>query len=317
MHIERLRLFITLAETGSFYAASKETYLSQQGLSKAIAALESEVGTELFLRSHQGVTLTATGQVALAYAREIVAKHDEMIESMLLADREADPNAKRIKAYLTHYAMNTVRCLERDFLFSRVSAVECSFREVVRRIDEPGDADVLVCGVWPERKAELLSRSDIEFLPLIVTQLGAMVSSSSELAGRKALHRRDVAHLPTAVAANEDVAKGYSRIFRTVPLADVRLKSDDESLLADFARAVPAGAAITDSFNFFLMEQSASVNTAGLTFVPLSTPRGEVAIGIIVRRAANSNTMARQSVRRLAAWLAARYPSFTPQGQTD
>lgn len=310
MQIERLRSFITLAETGSFYAASKEMYLSQQGLSKAIASLETELGAELFHRSHHGVTLTAPGQAMLGYARAIVRQHDEMLDAVLLADRQANPQTQRIRAYLTHYAMNAVRCIDRDFLFTRVRASECSFAEVLERIDRPGDADLLVCGVWPERKTELLSRSDIEFLPLLSTQMGVMMPSGAKLAGQDALHRRDVAHLPIAIAANKDYRTCCDWVFGDAPLAAIQLESDDEQLLVDFARSVPDGVALTDSFNFLLLSASGVEGVDELAFVPLSTPRAEVTIGIITKRGSSSSHLSRRSVQRLADWVTEHYPDF-------
>lgn len=311
MHIERLRSFIKLAETGSFYAASKEVYLSQQGLSKAIAALESEIGVELFHRSHQGVTLTPAGQAVLAYARTIVEQHDEMIESVALSEVPPEPESRRIITYLTTYAMRALRCIDSDFLFERVQPIECTFREVTRRIDEPGDADLLVCGVWPERKEEVLSRSDIEFLPLLNTRVGVLVSEQSQLAQQEAIHRRDVAHLPIAIAANEDVRTGYEWIFRDVALRDVRMRTDDERLLSDFARTVAGGVSLYDSFNYYLLKESGSPLADGVWFVPLSTPRAEVNVGIITKRGSRSSVVNRASVQRLASWLTARYPTFS------
>lgn len=310
MRIERLRLFIALAEVGSFYAAAQDVYLSQQGLSKAMAALEAELGVALFRRSHRGVTLTPAGRAALGYARAIVGKHDEMLDAILLAERAANPAERHVRAYLTHYAMSAVRCVDRDFLFSRVNASECSFRDMLGKIDDPGDADLLVCGAWPERKAGLLSRSDIEFLPLLSTQMGVMVSRQSMLAGQNAVHRRDVACLPLAAAANADVLAGYRWAFGDVALSALQIESDDERMLVDFARSVPEGAALIDSFSFRLLADSDPASVEGVEFVPLSTPRAEVSIGVIAKRGI-SGALPRRSIQRLAEWIAARYPEFT------
>ena len=65
MQIESLRYFIELARAGSFYGAAKNTFLSQQGLNKAITSLESELGVKLVERSRRGVRLTSEGEAFL------------------------------------------------------------------------------------------------------------------------------------------------------------------------------------------------------------------------------------------------------------
>ena len=40
MQIESLHYFIALARAGSFYRAAKDVFISQQGLSKAIGAID-------------------------------------------------------------------------------------------------------------------------------------------------------------------------------------------------------------------------------------------------------------------------------------
>ena len=50
MQIDTLRYFVELARVGSFYGASKNVFISQQGLNRAISSLESELGVKLVER---------------------------------------------------------------------------------------------------------------------------------------------------------------------------------------------------------------------------------------------------------------------------
>ena len=63
----RLRAFAAVARTRSFSRAAKELYVSQPAISKHIAALEDELGTELVVRTRSGAALTAEGKVVADY----------------------------------------------------------------------------------------------------------------------------------------------------------------------------------------------------------------------------------------------------------
>ena len=83
MQVENLRYFIELAKAGSFYGAAKNTFLSQQGLNKAITSLESELDVKLVERGRRGVRLTSEGEAFLRHARHIVSDYDLMVEDLV------------------------------------------------------------------------------------------------------------------------------------------------------------------------------------------------------------------------------------------
>jgi DNA-binding transcriptional LysR family regulator len=57
-----MQMFVRLIEKGSFSAVAKERGIGQPAVSKQIAALEEELGTELLLRTPRAVTLTEPGR---------------------------------------------------------------------------------------------------------------------------------------------------------------------------------------------------------------------------------------------------------------
>ena len=67
----RLRIFLTLAQTGNFTVAARELGISQPAVSQNIAEIEKEVGAQLFDRRRGEVTLTNKGKRFLEFATQI------------------------------------------------------------------------------------------------------------------------------------------------------------------------------------------------------------------------------------------------------
>ena len=69
---ERLRAFVTVAETGSFTRAAERLHLTQPAITVQVRRLEESVGKALFERNSQFARLTKDGEVMLGYAKELL-----------------------------------------------------------------------------------------------------------------------------------------------------------------------------------------------------------------------------------------------------
>ena len=72
MDINQLEVLIAVANERGFSRAADKLYRTQPAISQAIRRLEEEVGESLFDRSSKDGTLTASGQVLLKYAQQII-----------------------------------------------------------------------------------------------------------------------------------------------------------------------------------------------------------------------------------------------------
>jgi len=72
-----LRTFVAAAETLSFTQAGARLGLSQPTVSQHVRKLENAAGRALFLRDTRAVSLTDNGEAMLAFARTILAAHDQ------------------------------------------------------------------------------------------------------------------------------------------------------------------------------------------------------------------------------------------------
>lgn len=77
MELEQLRIFIAVAECGSFTRGARKLYISHSTTSRAITALEEELGARLLKRGNRVLGLTPAGELLLAEARSITAAADE------------------------------------------------------------------------------------------------------------------------------------------------------------------------------------------------------------------------------------------------
>lgn len=72
MDLRQLRYLIAIVDEGGIRKASRQLYLAQPSISKALRQLESELGVALFRRSPTGIELTDAGTEFVEYARDIL-----------------------------------------------------------------------------------------------------------------------------------------------------------------------------------------------------------------------------------------------------
>lgn len=82
MDTEAVRSFVRAAELGQLRHAADELGVTQQAVSKRIAALERMLDVRLFTRTARGVELTLDGQAFLSHARSVVAHADRAVDAI-------------------------------------------------------------------------------------------------------------------------------------------------------------------------------------------------------------------------------------------
>jgi DNA-binding transcriptional LysR family regulator len=80
--LDTVRTFVAAADAGQFQEAAAELAVTQQAVSKRIAALERTVGVRLFTRTTRGAELTIDGQAFLPHARELLRVAERAVASV-------------------------------------------------------------------------------------------------------------------------------------------------------------------------------------------------------------------------------------------
>ena len=72
MYNPQLETFIRVVEAGSFSKAAGEAFITPTAVIKQINLLEEKLGVQLFIRTHRGLTLTASGRSLYQDAKYII-----------------------------------------------------------------------------------------------------------------------------------------------------------------------------------------------------------------------------------------------------
>jgi len=88
MELEKLRIFAAVARYGGFSAAARKLYISHSTTSRAVSALEEELGLRLFDRDNHVYGLTPAGKQLLEESEALLRAADEAIERVKQAAKE-------------------------------------------------------------------------------------------------------------------------------------------------------------------------------------------------------------------------------------
>ncbi|MWK37988.1 LysR family transcriptional regulator [Actinomadura sp. J1-007] len=82
MDLNAVRTFVAVADAGQFQEAAADLSITQQAVSKRVAALEKDLGVRLFARTARGARLTVDGQALLPHARALLQAEERAAASV-------------------------------------------------------------------------------------------------------------------------------------------------------------------------------------------------------------------------------------------
>lgn len=305
MRLKTFRYFSELANMGSFYAASRNLGISQQGLSRAIGALESELGVVLLERSGRGVCLTEKGKVFLDYAKKMLALQDSMMGELQPFRAEDASAESRIKVYVSYYSAQ-IAAMDPDYvrMLSQGSLyVEEPFERLMRRAVSSDGSDLVYLDVHPYSMQKLQSNPDVTYVPTLKTQFGILWKEGSEFDGRDVVSCSEVARRPIAVNTFREMSYYAEWLFRDCPLQDIRMGTTSSKMLLEYVKTSENALGIFDSFSYFLAKRFGSDSVAGLGFTPFGTSDATCSVGFVLPKKATLSARAQRSMQLLAGLL--------------
>lgn len=82
MDVRQLRQFLAVVDHGTVHRAAEHLFVAQPSVTQTIRGLESELGTELFIRRGRGLVLSPSGAALVEPAREVVRALDVARETV-------------------------------------------------------------------------------------------------------------------------------------------------------------------------------------------------------------------------------------------
>lgn len=80
--LEQMKQLITIEQEGTLSKASEKLFISQPALTRSMQRLEESIGVSLFEHKKNKLSLNETGKLAIQLSKEILKKHDEMIQTL-------------------------------------------------------------------------------------------------------------------------------------------------------------------------------------------------------------------------------------------
>lgn len=179
MTFGQLRILLSVIERGGFTPAADHLGMTQPAVSRAIGALESELGALLIARGRDGVALTEAGRRAVEHARAALRHHD------LLRSEVAEVGG-RVTGTLRVASFPSVTA---SLMPSRLRAFADRYPHVTTRLFEGTDQEVRE---WLEQGAAevavvTLPAAGVDTVALAEDRMVAVLPAEHRLAARSSV----------------------------------------------------------------------------------------------------------------------------------
>lgn len=191
MKLDQLRSFEAVARVGHFTRAAEELYLAQPSLSRQIAALEADLGTELFNRGPTGAALTDAGELLLPLARRMLGDARTAREQM---DELAGLHRGRVRlgappTLCVSLVADVLAEFRAEHPGIALHVMEAGSRFLMDALDE-GALDLALVVT----RGEGVAASGVELTPLLSEELVVVFSADSP--GPEEITLKELAQIP-------------------------------------------------------------------------------------------------------------------------
>lgn len=310
MHIDSLRYFVELARTGSFYGAAKNVFISQQGLSKAIGSLESELGLKLVEREPRGVRLTGAGEVLLEHAEVLLAEYSDTLKDLYAHHVSAAHDDARLIIHMTYYPSRISEPFVREMKsFASISLVEEPFPQVIEGARESDGSELFLCDVYGAHEW-LADNRDLVFEPMIATRAGVVWRDEAPLDVKGAVHREQLADVPLSIDSHREMRRLAEYVMEDYPLNNIQIGLANPKARIEYAMTTESMTLLYDSFGFWLIQANPELASDDMHFTPFSTPRSITQVGFVYHKKARPNVRARHVIEALRHHIRNRYADY-------
>ena len=191
MEIRTLRYFLAAAREENMSRAAELLHVTQPTLSKALKALEDELGKKLFTRHSFSIELTEEGMLLRNRAEDLVSMADKIEQEFLSLDdiTGGDIYFGLAESYQIRHLAREIRAFKKTYPNLRYHITSGDTEQVTEKLDKGLLDFAVICEIPNEKKYQYLLFPEADYF-------GAAVPSDSELSKKEQITAEDLIGLP-------------------------------------------------------------------------------------------------------------------------
>lgn len=201
------KVFLAVAETGSFRRAADLLGYTQAGISYIVGTMESEMGLRLFIREHSGVRLSAAGEELFPQIRQLAIWKRQFAETVaeLNGLKRGSLRVQIFDSISVHWIPGIVRRFHDDYPGIRIELISEEDSARQEEMVRSGEVD---CGFFLTHVSD-----DLMSYPLIEESLKALVPARHPMAQKKCFPMEELGNYPY-IGMKYDAHTGIEAIFK-------------------------------------------------------------------------------------------------------
>ena len=191
MEIRTLRYFLAVAREENMTRAAELLHVTQPTLSKALRALEDELGKKLFTRHSFSIALTEEGVLLRNRAEDLVSMADKIEQEFLSLDEitGGDLYFGLAESYQIRYLAREIRTFKTVCPDLRYHITSGDTEQVTEKLDKGLLDFAVICETPDARKYHSIVFPESD-------HFGAVMPADSPLSGKEAVTAEDLVGLP-------------------------------------------------------------------------------------------------------------------------
>ena len=191
MEIRTLRYFLAVAREENMSRAAEHLHVTQPTLSKALKALEDELGKKLFIRHSFSIALTEEGMLLRNRAEDLISMADKIEQEFLTLDdiTGGDIYFGLAESYQIRYLAREIRTFKETYPDLQYHITSGDTEQVTEKLDKGLLDFAVICEIPDERKYNYIIFPEADYF-------GAAVPTSSALAEKECITAQNLAGQP-------------------------------------------------------------------------------------------------------------------------
>lgn len=186
MHTSKYEIFLKAAETKSFTKTADYFQYTQSAISQSIKSMENDFGITLFLRTREGLILSAEGESLYPMILEIVQKQ-RLLEESISHIHQTQSGTVRLGAYVSiscHWLPGCIQKFQKIYPNIRFDLYQADDQHLQKALQK-GTVDILIISNPSKR--------EYNFTPLFTDPFILALPPKHPLAGKKEVSLRELA----------------------------------------------------------------------------------------------------------------------------